>query len=607
MDDDDVDIRGAVRAAGAEPTTATREAMRATLVAALSGTGDGAAPARPPRRGLRVAGVLAAAAAIAAGTVLVTDRDDDAARVVTAGSTPSSVTPTSRPSVALEDLRGSRWVVVERDGEPWSTAYLPYVEFGTSGPGGAPAPFLGGNDGCNWYGAGGSLEGDRLRVAEVASTAMDCGAGVGGVLPQDGDRISLSDDGRTLDLTGPDGRVRLRLTRLESLAAGAFDTLVGRWVLDGGAPGPLEFGSDWSGGFGSCRWGWKLGQVLVVSGWPADPYACLDGSDDQASSRLVEMLVGDGPVAARLSDDGTDLYLSDAQFVIRLSRISGGEAPLAPPRTVDMLAGWPAPPVVVPDLALAPRLLPSELVPGAQDVTRREYADEPATIHDYSQLWIRGGGDPAVLLVTTHLGQHPQPPGPGETEIDVAGWDTVWFTPGSSGPQSLVLDDPSGMVSILLAGLPGNVADLAPMLERRSDGQPGWDLALSSFIPVHEGWGMGAAARDVTWTGDSAESTVAELTVIWGAPDLLANVVSGVVDGSAGLTEVSGTPALTYQVGDISVVGWSPQPDVVAQVAFVGSPEDALLLARSVQPVDEATWAGVRAVELGDGCQSLLC
>ena len=159
--------------------------------------------------------------------------------------------------------------------------------------------FLGGNDGCNWYGAGGSLDGDRLRVAEVASTAMDCGAGVGGVLPQDGDRVSLSDGGRTLDLIGADDRVRLRLSRLESLAAAAPDTLTGRWVLDGGAPGPLEFGSDWSGGLGSCRWGWELGQSLVVSGWPADPYACLDGSDDQASSRLVEMLVGGGPVAAR--------------------------------------------------------------------------------------------------------------------------------------------------------------------------------------------------------------------------------------------------------------------------------------------------------------------
>jgi hypothetical protein len=434
---------------------------------------------------------------------------------------------------------------------------------------------------------------------------MDCGAGVGGVLPQDGDGILLSDDGRTLDLTGPDGRVRLRLTRLESLTAAAPDTLTGRWVLDGGAPGPVELDSDGSGRLGSCRWGWELGQSLVVSGWPADPYACLDGSDDQASSRLVEMLVGGGRVAARLSDDRTDLYLSDDQFVIRLSRISGGEGSLVPPRTVDILAGWPAPPAVVPDLALVPRLLPSEPVPGARDVTRREYADEPATIHDYSQLWASGGG--AALHVTTHLGQHPEPPGPGMTEIDVDGWDTAWFTPGSGGPQSLVLDDPTGMVTILLAGLPGDVADLVPMLERRGDGQPGWDLALSSFIPVHEGWGTGAAARDVTWTGDSTESTVAELTVMWGTPGPLVNVFSGVVDGSADLTEVGGAPAVAYQVGDISVVGWSPQPDVVAQMALVGSPEDALSLARSVQPVDVATWAGIRAVELGDGCQSLLC
>ena len=145
------------------------------------------------------------------------------------------------------------------------------------------------------------------------------------------------------------------------------------------------------------------------------------------------------------------------------------------------------------------------------------------------------------------------------------------------------------------------------MLERRSEGQPGWDLALSSFVPVHEGWGMGAAARDVTWTGDSAESTVAELTVMWGTPGPLVNVFTGVVNGSADVTEVGGAPAATYQVGNISIVAWSPQPDVVAQLALVGSPEDALSLARSVQPVDEATWTAIRSVELGDGCQSLLC
>ena len=225
MDDDDRDVRAAVRAAGVEPTAATRDAMRASLVAALSGVDEQTArawSARPNRhnrrRGLLVAAGLAAAAAVTAGALLVVDRDDDAARVVTGGSSPSSAPssalPTGTPSVALDDLRGARWVVVERDGEPWSTSYLPYVEFGTSGLSGAADAFLGGNDGCNWYGAGGSLDGDRLRVAEVASTAMDCGAGVGGVLPQDGDRVSLSDGGRTLDLIGADDRVEAAIVPL---------------------------------------------------------------------------------------------------------------------------------------------------------------------------------------------------------------------------------------------------------------------------------------------------------------------------------------------------------------------------------------------------------
>jgi hypothetical protein len=52
--------------------------------------------------------------------------------------------------------------------------------------------------------------------------------------------------------------------------------------------------------------------------FPPDPYACLGATTSHTASRLVEMFVN-GPVDAAFSSGG-DLYLSDDQFVIRLTR-----------------------------------------------------------------------------------------------------------------------------------------------------------------------------------------------------------------------------------------------------------------------------------------------
>ena len=76
------------------------------------------------------------------------------------------------------------------------------------------------------------------------------------------------------------------------------------------------------------------------------------------------------------------------------------------------------------------------------------------------------------------------------TEIDVDGWDSAWVTTGGRSAVTRARQS-LGMVTILQAGLSEDVAELVAMLERRTDGQPGWDLALSSFVPVDEGgaWG----------------------------------------------------------------------------------------------------------------------
>jgi hypothetical protein len=289
------------------------------------------------------------------------------------------------------------------------------------------------------------------------------------------------------------------------------------------------------------------------------------------------------------------------------------EPPATPPVTPavttgaeDRLSGWPAPPTAAPGLASVPRLLPAAPVPGAPDVTRYEYADQPADSHDYSQLWVGGPDGNGALLVRTHIGQHPGPTGGGAIPVDVAGWDTAWVTRGADGIDSVVLDDPSGMVTMLGTGLSEDLTALAGRLVRPEDGRPGWDLGLdSSFVPVHEGWGSGAAARIVTWADTMMQ---AQLTTMWGEPGLLDNVFGRVADGPTGTAEVGGVPAVTYRQGNVSVVAWSPEPDVVAQLALVGPADDALALARSVEPVDEATWDAITPrSDDGDGCQSLLC
>jgi hypothetical protein len=190
--------------------------------------------------------------------------------------------------------------------------------------------------------------------------------------------------------------------------------------------------------------------------------------------------------------------------------------------------------------------------------------------------------------------------------VDVAGWDTAWATRGADGIDSVVLDDPSGMVTMLGTGLSEDLTSLAGRLARRADGRPGWELGLdNSFVPVHEGWGSGAAARIVTWSDTMIQ---AQLTTMRGEPDLLDGVFGSVADGPIGAADVDGIPAVTYRQGNVSVVAWSPEPDVVVQLALVGPADEALALARSVEPVDEGTWDAIRPRgDDGDGCQSLLC
>lgn len=229
----------------------------------------------------------------------------------------------------MSALAGHWWIAVEQDGEEWPLAYVPYLELESSpAPSGAIDPFLVGNDGCNWYSMSGSLDGDRAAITHGTQTAMDCGPGTGAVVPANGDRLSVSNDGTRLEVYDDGGAPRLVFTALDSIPPATPAVLAGRWLLDSTAPSPVEFGQDGNVAFGPCTWSWALDDRLAVSDLGAEPYSCLAGSADYTSSRLVEMFEI-GPVSAR-TDGAGNLYLADDQFVIRLrpSDVSPAEAQL---------------------------------------------------------------------------------------------------------------------------------------------------------------------------------------------------------------------------------------------------------------------------------------
>lgn len=267
------------------------------------------------------------------------DGSVDDAPTVSPSSAPAvsgSVVGTLEPVISVDQLAGRRWVATEQVGAPWRLAYVPYLEFGSSGLPDAIDPLFGGNDGCNWYGAHGSLDGGLLVVDEVQSTAMDCGPGTGGVAPQDGDRLALASDGSALTLHDANGLLRLVYAPLDAFAPADAKAVAGRWRLDPGSATWIEFDDGGGGGvIGRCTVSWSLASELTVTGWPSDPYACAS-QQDQTASRLIEMLVG-GPASAAVGPDDA-LYLSDTQFVLRLSRLSDpastvATAPASPPTT----------------------------------------------------------------------------------------------------------------------------------------------------------------------------------------------------------------------------------------------------------------------------------
>ena len=240
-------------------------------------------------------------------------------------------------------------------------------------------------------------------------------------------------------------------------------------------------------------------------------------------------------------------------------------------------------------------LLPSATFGGVP--TRREGVDDAAQLIDYNQYWI-DGADGTMLSLQTDLLQSPTY---GGEPVDVAPWDSAFYPPMSADFAALVLVDPAGLVTLWSNGLEREqLLTIATSLRPRTDGSPGWDATLPArFTPVHEGWAFGAASRTLQWSD-------AELWIVSGVPSVISNPGQpGTFDR---LTNVGDAPALMY-VNDSagwSAITWTPAPDVVILFGARRAADDLLAAARSLSPVDSATWTDASTIAReDDGCNSL--
>ncbi|MGD9999992.1 MAG: hypothetical protein AB7U39_23990, partial [Ilumatobacteraceae bacterium] len=363
----------------------------------------------------------------------------------------------------------------------------------------------------------------------------------------------------------------------------------------------------------SCTVGWRAGRDGYV--WTPDL-----GLDLVAGARFVSLLRPDSAPATAWLHCGNDCLVigstADSLFTLGYAEQGAGDPAIVVRRfafddigalrsavdpAADALAGFAAPPEHTPDLADVPTMLPVTMSTNV-DAVRSEGADGPVTMHNYEQLWARGGDDPVVLRVSTALQQGPSYDG---DSVEVAPWDRSLFAPMAPGFAQLVLTDPSGMVVLWAIGITrDDLVEIARSLRLRT-GAAGWDADVpDGFVPLSEGWGIGSASRSVRW------ADVAELSIVHGVPmgDLLP-VFAGdsieVVDvnGARGVVAVTPLPDT-----DRVAVVWSPLPDLVVRFGWMGDADQALEVARSIAPVDQATWEATTVVDTsGDGCNSMFC
>jgi hypothetical protein len=109
----------------------------------------------------------------------------------------------------------------------------------------------------------------------------------------------------------------------------------------------------------------------------------------------------------------------------------------------------------------------------------------------------------------------------------------------------------------------------------------------------------------VRWSGDRQ---IAELNIFAGVPDVVAGVDAG-PEGTTVATEVNGVPAFATALAGTSAVAWERTGGVTVRVGLFGPLDEAIAIARSIRPVDSATWEAVTRFRRPpyDGCESMFC
>ena len=270
---------------------------------------------------------------------------------------------------------------------------------------------------------------------------------------------------------------------------------------------------------------------------------------------------------------------------------------------IDALAGIVAPDPL--DPVEVPAYLPPTAVADPSQVRLTQFAMPADAVTRLVQTFATEAGQ--VLEVSTLLAGG-EPPVSTPTElapIDVWPWDEAdVVTTMADGFALVQLADPSGAVTLWGSGYTAD--ELVSVFARMSLTPEGWRLHdgdASALVELHTGWRRAEfATRKVQWETGSAQG---ELIVALGMPD---SIRTGFFGGTpAMLDEVNGAAALVSELGpDLSAISWSPAPDVVVVLGFSGSVDEALALARSLEPVDVATWeaAGVLDTSEADGCDS---
>lgn len=277
---------------------------------------------------------------------------------------------------------------------------------------------------------------------------------------------------------------------------------------------------------------------------------------------------------------------------------------LTPDPVPALLEDWPAPSTAPGNLNAVPFLLPAD-IQGATDVLRSEFASAPIEIYDYIQTWIVDDGS-GYLEITTNIAQFDGTPLESRTAVDIDGWDDAYFARSTPEFANLRLVSSDGVVWVSQQGLGRErVMKIAQSMTRRPNGKPGWSIDDAGLTLFNEGGDVAQASRSVQFKQD--ESLIAELTIsdraLNGAP------INWFAENTIEFVDIDGQPAVATDNGFVTAVSWSLGDGTGVLFGFRGPIDDALAVARTIAPVDQAAWDSqtIQDPSLRDGCDSLFC